>query len=56
MAELERETFFREKVEEEARNLREEADSLKGKVEEVRKEVRVRSKNRDGGMGQNRLY
>ena len=56
VAELERETFFREKVEEEARNLREEADSLKGKVEEVRKEVRVRSKNRDGGMGQNRLY
>ena len=38
----------------EARNLREELDRLKGKVEEVRKEVNVRSKNRvEGGRSGN---
>ena len=45
MAELEREKNVRENVE--VRSLREEVDRLKGKVEEVRKEVSVRPKNRD---------
>ena len=39
-------TNVREKAEVEARNLREEVDRLKGKVEEVGKEVSVRPKNR----------
>ena len=30
-------------------NLKEEVDTLKGKIEEVRKEVRVRPKNRGEG-------
>ena len=38
------------RAEVEARNLREEVDNLKGKVEEIRKEVSVRPKNRvEGG-------
>ena len=35
-------------------NLKEEVDTLKGKIEEVRKEVRVRPKNRgEGGWSGN---
>ena len=58
--EFERENV-REYAEVEARNLREEVDRLKEKVEEVRKEVSVRPKNRgvgctsENGIGQARL-
>ena len=61
MAELEREKNAREKAQVEARNLREEADRLKGKVEELRKENSVRPKNwaeggrRGNGIEQVRL-
>ena len=54
VAELEREKKVREKAEVEARILREEVDRLKGKVEEVRKEVSVRPRNRiEGGRSGN---
>ena len=49
VAELEREKNVREKAKVEARIWREEADRLKGKVEEVRKEVSERTKNRNEG-------
>ena len=45
-----------EKSEVEARNLKEEVDRLKGKVEEVRKEVSIRQKNRtEEGRSRNRI-
>ena len=56
IAELEREKNVRENAEVEARNLRKEVDRLKGKVEEVRKEVSVSPKIRiEGGRSGNRI-
>ena len=42
--------MLREKAEVKARNLREEVDRLKGKVEEARKDISVRPKNRADGV------
>ena len=54
MVELETKKNVREKAEAEARNLRDEVDRWKGKVEEIKEEVRVRPENRvEGGKNGN---